>query len=143
MAQGVGGAPAPQEGLGSIGRDVAQDVLALVRAEIAFARAQMLDALKRMIIGAVLLIVALLFLFIALIEALGALPSELGPSLFHSRYWGWLVLAGLLVLLALVLALIGYGRIRKSIGEGKDTVNALKEDGKWLRHLTKRASSGS
>lgn len=134
---------APDEGLASIGRDVAEDAARLVRAEIDFARAQLTDAFKRMLAAAILIGVALALLLVAVIEALGAIPSEFGPRLFHNAWLGWLALGGVLLIVALILAALGTRAVFRSLKEGKRTVVAFKEDGEWLKQLSRRRSNGS
>ena len=133
----------PQEGLRDIGREIAQDAARLVRAEIELARTQATAAAKRFLIAAVLAMVAALLLFIALIEAIGAIPSEFGPDLFHNRWLGWLAVGVLIALLAGLFGVLAFRRFRKAITSGKETVGALKEDSEWLKQLSRRRNNGS
>jgi len=133
----------PEEGLRDIGREIAQDAVRLVRAEIDLARTQMTAAAKRFLVAAIFGVVAALLLFIALIEAIGAIPSEFGPDLFHNRWLGWVAVGFLLALLAGLFGVLAYRRFRKAITSGKETVGALKEDSEWLRQLSRRKNNGS
>ncbi len=133
----------PEEGIAAIGRDVASDAARLVRAEIDLARSQLVDAAKRLVVAVVLLVSAALLLLIAVIEALGAIPSEFGPKLFGNAWLGWLALGGIFLVVAGLLALLGTRAVFRSLREGKHTVDTLKEDGEWLKRLSKRRSNGT
>lgn len=133
----------PDTGLGAIGREVAEDAVRLVRAEIELAKAQMKAAAIRLAVAIVLFAVALSFLFVGVIEALGAVPSHYSQPMFGNDWLGWVVFGGLFFAVALVVALIGTLSLRSSFKEGKDTMTTFKEDAEWARGLTKRGSSGS
>ena len=126
-----------------MGADLAQDVVRLVRAEIDLAKIEMQAALRRLAIAAALLTVALVLLLLAVIEALGTVPAAFSVRLFGNAWLGWLVFGGLLLVLAALVALVGTMRLRSALRVGKQTMTNLKEDSEWLRHLTRRASSGS
>lgn len=133
----------PDEGLGALGRDVADDAVRLVRAEIELAKAQAKDAAKRLIIAVVLLVTAAMLLLIGVIEALGSAPAAFSQRLFGNGWLGWVALGGLLMVLGLLVALLGTLAVRQSLREGKQTVGTFKEDTEWLKGLTRRGSSGS
>jgi phosphatidylglycerophosphate synthase len=132
-----------QDGIATLGREVAEDALRLVRAEIELAKSQMKATLLRALLAIILISLAALLLLIAVVEALGALPSEFGPRLFGNRWLGWLALGGVLLLLSLGAAGLGTIAVRRSLRQGRQAVSALKEDTEWLRQLRKRGSSGS
>ena len=133
----------PDTGIGAIGREVADDAVRLVRAEIALAKAQLRDAAIRMAVAIALIVLALLLLFIGSIEALSAIPSAFSVPLFHNTWVGWAVFGGLFVLLAAGLGGVGILTIFRSVKEGKQTVNTFKEDAEWVRGLTRRGGSES
>jgi hypothetical protein len=133
----------PDGGLGTLSREVADDAVRLVRAEIALARAQFAEAARRLVVAVVLLLVATVLLLIGLIEMLGALPSQFGPQLFGNAWLGWLALGGIFVIVAAVLVLLGTRAVRRSLSEGKETVSAFKEDTEWVKQLTRRGGSES
>jgi cation transport ATPase len=136
--------PARREpNLAALGSDVARDVVRLVRAEIALAKEQMLTAVKRLLVAVVILVVALLFLLFAVIMGLATVPSAYTLSLFHSTWVGWLVFAGLLFVVALLLGLAGTLRLLRALRLGKETLTTIKEDTEWAKQLSKRAGSGS
>ena len=80
----------PEEGLGALGRDVADDAMRLVRAEIEVAKAELKDAARRLMVAVVLLTLAAVLLLIGVIEALGAAPEAVSQRLFGNRWLGWL-----------------------------------------------------
>jgi uncharacterized membrane protein YqjE len=139
----MGTAAESQEGLAALGREVAQDAVRLVRAEIDLARTQLIDAVKRLLFAIVFAVVAAVLLLIGIIEALGAIPSQFGPDLFHNRWLGWIALGAILALLAALFGVLAFRRFKRSLTEGKQTVDALKEDSEWLRQLTKRKDNGN
>jgi Putative Actinobacterial Holin-X, holin superfamily III len=133
----------PDEGLGALGRDVADDAIRLVRAEIDLAKAQAKEAAKRLILAVVLLVMAATLLLIGVIEALGGAPAAFSQRLFGNGWLGWVALGGLLMVVGVFLALFGTLAVRQSLREGKRTVGAFKEDTEWLKGLTRRGNSGS
>ena len=133
----------PEEGLGALGRDVADDAMRLVRAEIEVAKVELKDAARRLMVAVVLLTLAAVLLLIGVIEALGAAPEAVSQRLFGNRWLGWLALGGVLAILAVLLAVLGTLAVRRSLREGKHTVDAFKEDTHWVRGLTRRGSSES
>ena len=129
--------------LASMGAEVAQDVVRLVRAEIDLAKIEMQTALRRLAVAAALIGVALMLLLLAVIEALGSVPAAFSVRLFGNQWLGWLVFGGLLLVLGALVGFVGTMRLRSALRVGKQTMTNLKEDSEWLRHLTRRASSGS
>ncbi len=126
----------------SLARQVVEDAIKLVRAELAVVGSELKRAIIQLLIAAVLLIVASVFLLIAVIEALGALPSGLG--ILGAEWVRWLVLGGIFLVLAGVLIYIGQSKARKAIKRGRKHIEStLKEDAEWLRELTKRSVKGS
>ena len=122
----------------SLARQVVEDAVKLVRAEIAVVGAELKRAIIQLVIAAAMMVVALVFLFIAVIEALGALPSGLG--ILGAEWVRWLALGGVFLVLAAVLIFFGQSRARKAIKRGRKQVEStLKEDAEWLRELTKRS----
>ena len=130
-------------GLGAIGREVAEDALRLVRAEIDLVKQQLKAAVLRLLVAIVLFVFALTFVFVGVIEALSAVPAHYSQPLFGNNWLGWVVFGGLFFVLAAVLGLIGTLAVIRSFKTGKETVSAFKEDAEWAKGLTKRGSSGS
>lgn len=131
------------ENLAALGRKVADDAVRLVRAELDLVRAELSAAMRRMAVAIALIATAAVFLLIAVIEAIGALPSWLGPAFLGNAWLGWLIVGGAFLLVALALGLLGTMRVRRSLSQGKHTFETIKEDGQWLRALIRRGSSGS
>jgi hypothetical protein len=127
-----------EESLAALGRTLVDDVRQLVQLEIDLAKAQMWQTVKRTLLGAGFIFVALTFLLFAAIYAIGALPENLGAL---NHWWGWLATAGALVLLAGLLSLIGYRRIRKGVRSAQTAMTSIKGDAAWLRQLTRRNGS--
>jgi hypothetical protein len=126
----------------SLARQVVEDAIKLVRAELAVVGSELKRALIQLAIAAVMIIVASVFLLIGVIEALGALPSGLG--ILGAEWVRWLVLGGIFLVLAGVLIFIGQSKARKAIKRGRQHIEStLKEDAEWLRELTKRSVKGS
>jgi len=138
MAEGVA-----EDSIASIAREVADDAMRLVRAEIALAKAEMRSAALRLAFGIGLLSASMVLLLIAVIDALGALPEGVGPRLLGSSWLAWLALGGVLLIVAVLIGLAGALRLRKALGQGRDAVNIIKEDAEWVRRLTGRSKSGS
>ena len=126
----------------SLARQVVEDAIKLVRAELAVVGAELKRAIIQLVIAAAMIIVASVFLLIGVIEALGALPSGLG--ILGAEWVRWLVLGGIFLVLAGVLIFIGQSKARKAIKRGRQHIEStLKEDAEWLRELTKRSVKGS
>jgi uncharacterized membrane protein len=133
----------PDTGLGALGREVAEDAVRLVRAEIDFAKAQLKAAAIRMAMAIALFAVALTLLFVGLIEALGAVPAHFSQSIFGNDWLGWVIFGCVFFVIAVVMGLIGTLSLFRSFKEGKETMSTFKEDAEWARGLTKRGSSES
>lgn len=126
----------------SLARQVVEDAIKLVRAEVAVVGSELKRALIQLAIAAAMIMVASVFLLIGVIEALGALPSGLG--ILGAEWVRWLVLGGIFLVLAGVLVFIGQSKARKAIKRGRQHIEStLKEDAEWLRELTKRSVKGS
>lgn len=137
------GTPAGDDDLVALVRTIVDDAMRVVRADLDLARAQLQSAVMGLAIAVGLVAAALLFLLIGVIDALGALPEAFGPGLLGSSWLAWLVLGGIFLVIAFVLGVLGTMRVRRSLSQGKQTIQTLKEDAEWLRGLTKRSSSGS
>lgn len=129
--------------LGALGREVAEDAVRLVRAEIDLAKAQLKAAALRLLFALVLFAIAMPMLFIGLIEALSAVPAHYSQSIFGNNWLGWVVFGGLFFVLAFVLGGIGTIAVFRTLKAGKDTVSTFKEDAEWAKGLTKRGSRQS
>ena len=132
-----------EEDLAALGRKVVDDMSRLVRAEFDLIRAELGQALRRMAVALGLIAAGAVFVLIGLIEALGALPAWLGPAFFGNVWLGWLLVGAAFLILAGLMVALGTMRVRRSLSQGKQTFETIKEDGQWLRGLIRRGSSGS
>ena len=130
-------------GLGSLGREVADDVMRLARAEVGLAVAQLKAAAIGLLVAGVMFFLAMAFLFVGAIQALSAVPAHYSQSIFGNNWLGWVVFGGLFFVIALLLVGIGTFAVFRTFKSGKATVNMFKEDAEWARGLTKRGSSES
>ncbi|GAA2037734.1 hypothetical protein GCM10009756_33140 [Pseudokineococcus marinus] len=116
--------------VGQLVVDIKRDLTDLVRTEVALAKAELADDAKAAGIGAGLFAGAALFGFFALMLLL--VGGALALALVLPTWASFLIVGGVLVLLAGVLALVGKGRISKvkaperTIATAKSSVQALK-----------------
>jgi uncharacterized membrane protein YqjE len=109
--------------------DVADDLRMLVRKEIELARIELMEGLKAQLIGAGLITLAVVSVLPALLFGLFALVYWLPFSVEV----GYAIVAGGLLLCALLLIAIGM-RVMKGRKPSLDkTVASIKEDVKWAR----------
>ena len=134
--------PARDESIAAIAREVADDAVRLARAEIELAKAEAIAALKRVAVAAGLFAGAGVFALLMAIFALGAVPTALAGTAFSGWVW-WLLTAALFLLVAGLLALVGFRSLKRGINRGKTLVGEAKEDVAWLKRLTKRNASES
>ena len=132
------------ESVVALAREIADEGIRMVRADIDLAKRELGAALRRLIVSIVLLTLAAVFLLIAVIEGLGSVPVTFGPTLFGTNPWlPWLALGGVFLLLALVLALFGTRGLKKAFGGSRGVIDSIKEDVEWARRLTRRGKSAS
>ena len=129
--------------LGALGREVADDAVRLVRAEIELAKAQLKAAAIRLVLAIAMFGLALTFIFIGAIEALSAVPAHYSQSIFGNNWLGWVVFGGVFFVVAAILGGIGTMAVFRTFKTGKETVSTFKEDAEWAKGLTKRGSKGS
>jgi Putative Actinobacterial Holin-X, holin superfamily III len=128
----------------AMAREIADDAIRMIRADIELAKKELGSALRRLIVSVVLLTLAAFFLLIAIVEALGAVPVTYGPRLFGSNSWlPWLALGGVFLVLAVLLAVLGAFGIKRAFGNSKGVIDSIKEDVQWARRLTRRSKSAS
>lgn len=135
-------APEREESLAAMVREVADDAVRLARAEIELAKAEAIAAIKRVALAIGLFAGAAVFALFMIGFALGAVPTLLAGTVFSGWVW-WLLMAALFLLVAGLLALMGFRSLRRGIGRGKELVGSVKEDVAWFKRLTKRNASGS
>ncbi len=130
------------ESIAAIAREVADDAVRLARAEIELAKAEAVAAAKRVAVAAGLFAGAGVFALFMLIFALGSVPTVLGGHVFDAWTW-WLLTAALFLIVAALLAALGFRSLKRAIGTGKQLVGSVKEDVAWLKRLTKRNAKES
>ena len=114
-------------------RRLRDDFAALIRSEIDLAKTEVVEKIKTHAKAAVLIAVAIPFVLLALLAFLFAAIAAL--SLTFSLWASALIVGGVLLLIALILALIGMRSVRKAgmptpdeaIVEAKATVEDIKE----------------
>ena len=122
-------------------RQILADGLRFVRAEMGLARAEGSAAAKRAALAAGLLAAAVGLLLSAVL-LLGAAAEAIGGALHHP-WLGWLIMAGLLLVIVGVLGGLGYRMVRRTIAEGRRVGATVKEDLEWVRELLKPNANGS
>ncbi|MDQ6848083.1 MAG: phage holin family protein [Candidatus Dormibacteraeota bacterium] len=130
------------ESIAAIAREVADDAVRLAKAEIELAKAEAIAGIKRLAVALGLLAGAGVFALFMMIFALGAVPTVLAGHVFSGWTW-WLLTAALFLLIAALLALLGFRSLKRGIGTGKQLVGEVKEDVAWLKRLTKRNAKES
>jgi Putative Actinobacterial Holin-X, holin superfamily III len=138
----VAGGVDRDDSIAAIARAVADDAVHLARAEIELAKAEAIAGVKKMAVAIGLFAGAAVFVLFMAIFALGAVPTVLAGRFFSGWTW-WLLMAGFFLLMAMLLAWVGFRSLRRGIGRGKNLVGSLKEDVAWFKRLTKRNASES
>lgn len=123
---------ATERTLGQLVADATHDISSIMRSEIALAKAEIGADAKRAGAGAAMFAVAGLFAFLALIllliaAAYGLVAAGLAPWL------SFLIVAGVLLLVGTILALVGKravtrikGKPERTIKNAQDTIAAIK-----------------
>jgi hypothetical protein len=127
--------------VGDLARDASTQVSTLVRAEIELAKAELGETLKRGGLGAGLFVaaaavalLALPFLFVTLAEVLVAVGLP--------RWSAYLIVWGVFMLLAGLLALLGRRTVRR-LRKPERTLETVKDTARWARHpITPSADGG-
>lgn len=133
----TGGPPS----IGELVSDASAQVSTLVRAEIELAKAELSATAKRAGVGAgfvtaaaVVALLSLPFLFVTLAEVLVAIGLP--------RWSAYLIVWGLFVIVAAVLALIGVRLVRR-LRAPERTIETVKETARWARHPTEPAAKSA
>ena len=130
------------DSIAAIAREVADDAVRLAKAEIELAKAEAIAGVKRLAVAIGLFAGAGVFALFMIIFALGAVPTVLAGHVFSGWTW-WLLTAALFLLVAALLALLGFRSLKRGIGAGKQLVGEVKEDVAWLKRLTRRNAKES
>jgi cytochrome c biogenesis protein CcdA len=123
-------------------REILADGLRFVRAEIGLVRARGTATAKRAAFAAALLAAAAIAALLVVVFLLGAGAEGLG-GLFHHAWLGWLIMAGLILVVAAVLGWFGYLMLKKTIAEGRTVGATVKEDLEWITRLPRQRENGS
>ena len=115
--------------IGGLVREASTHISTLLRAEVALAKAELTDELRKGVKGSVFFVVALSILVFSLFFFFIFVAQLL--SLWLQSWAAYLIVFGIMVLMAGVLALLGWTRVRKihaperTISSVKDTAAAL------------------
>lgn len=130
----AGDGRAEEQSLGQLFATASRDLSLLIHKEVELAKAELSVDAKRAGIGAgflggagFLLLFAAIFLSIALAFGIAGLGLPLGVA--------FLIVGGLYLLLAGVLALGGFRTVKK-VGPPKRTIRTVKDDLAWAKHPT-------
>jgi hypothetical protein len=130
----IGGTPVEEQTLGQLFATASRDLSLLVHQEVELAKAELSVDLKRAGLGAGFLgsagffaLFATIFLSIAAAFGLAGLGLPLGI--------GFLIVGGVYLLVAGILALGGLRSVRK-VGPPKRTIRTVKDDIAWAKHPT-------
>jgi uncharacterized membrane protein YqjE len=131
----TGPAQGDQPSIGQLVQDASEHVSTLVRAEIELAKLELTTTARRggigagMLVGAaVVLLLSLPFLFVTLAEVLVAIGLP--------RWASYLIVWGLFLIVAVVLALLGRHSLR-TLRKPERTIETVKETVDWARHPTR------
>jgi hypothetical protein len=125
------------QSIGELVRDATIQVSTLVRAEIELARSEVAREMKKGVTGSIFFIVALTILLLAFpfLFAAGALGVDNLIWDNHQPWLGFLIIFGLMIVLAIVFALLGVRKVKairapeRTISSMKDTAAALTSRG--------------
>jgi hypothetical protein len=123
-------------------RAILDDALRVARAELKLVKVEGIATGKRGAIGVGLLAAAAVSAFLVVVFLLGAAAEAIGGLLGH-RWLGWLIIAGLCVLIAVALGWLGYRTVKRAIAEGRRVGATVMEDLEWVRELPKQSANGS
>jgi cytochrome c biogenesis protein CcdA len=135
-------APEPAPSVIDALREILADGVRLVRAEIGVVRAGGISTAKRAAFAVALLAAAAIAALLVVIFLLGAGAEGLG-GLFHRAWLGWLIMAGLILVVAALLGGLGYLMLKKTIAEGRRVGATVKEDLEWVTRLPRQRENGS
>lgn len=133
------GAHAAEPSLGNLVKDATESVSTILRGEIELAKLELKSSVKNAGVGIGAFVAAAGMLFFAAVFGLLALAEGLIAAGLY-RWAGYLVVFGLLVLIAGLAAFVGLRKVKKikapqrTIETGKDTVAYLKTHPRGAGH---------
>jgi hypothetical protein len=124
--------PAMAEQISDLLKNITDDVKTIVRGEIDLAKAEMMPKAKSLGIGGGLFAAAGVFGVFALTHLMTAAGFGLAVAYSRGEYsagpaWGFLTIGGVFLLLAGLLAFVGFGRVRKATRNGMLPAQAIDE----------------
>ena len=129
-----------RRGLISLIADVPRLIIELLQAEIESLKAEISSKLKSAGIGAGLLVGAGVFAFFAALVLTAA--GVLALALVVPAWAAALIVGGILLVLAALIGLIGYGQLKRGVPPTPtETIDSVKEDVRAIRGLRKRGNS--
>lgn len=134
-------APRPQstvestESVGELVRDASTHLSTLIRSEIELAKTEMVSTVKRAGISIALFVVAGAIVLYALTFGFISYGEGL-QSVGLARSYSYAIVFGTLLLLAAILALVGY-RLVKRLSKPERTLTTVKDTAAWAKHPTK------
>jgi uncharacterized membrane protein YqjE len=117
-------APKPDPSIGDLVKDATTQVSTLVRAEVELAKAEITRDVKKGLTGSVYFILALVVLFYSTFFFFFFVAELLDTWLW--RWVAFLIVFGVMVLTTVVLALLGYLKVRRIRGP-QQTIESVKE----------------
>ena len=127
-------APPTSQSVIDVLRGLLADVIRFGRAEFKLVQAEGKEAAVRALIGSGLVAAAIGFFGLFFVFALGAGAVEVG-QLLGLPWLGWLIFAGVFLLIALVIGWLGIRRIKSGIREGKGAFTTVREDLEWVKQF--------
>jgi nitric oxide reductase large subunit len=137
---GGNGTPVEEQSLGELVATATRDMSSLVHQEIELAKLELAAQASRIGVGAGLLSGAGVFGLFALILASFAGGFGFADGLNLALWAGFLCMAGVYVLLAVVFAFVGILRV-KGVRGPERTSSTVKANLAWARHPLRKASA--
>ena len=114
--------------LGTLVKNASTHASTLVRSEIELAKTEVTEQVKKAVTGSAFFVVALVLLVLSLLPFV-MMWANLISLWFGTKTWNWaghLIVFGVLVLLALVFALLGYLKVKK-IRKPQRTIDSVQD----------------
>lgn len=113
-------------------KNISDDVRTIVRGEIDLAKAEMMPKAKNLGLGGGMFAVAAVFGVLALTHLMTAAGFGLAVAYSGGEFssgpaWGFFTIGGVFLLLAGLIAVIGFGRVRKAMRTGVLPVQTIDE----------------
>lgn len=123
-----------RETFGELFGDLATKSSALVRDEIQLAKQEITEKIEVFRGGAILMVIGAAIGLVAALTLTAA--AVIGLSTYAGLLYSSLIIGGALLLVAIVTASIGMGRIKRTNFTPEQTLATLEEDKEWLKELT-------